>query len=618
MDGADNHYPWRWRLEHLLRGLRSERSCSADKLKECWLVEDIASWNKALRATRLVLTQFEPGKLCLRSYDDRGDQWARNRGSGNENDGAFLLAWLPRKHPCIREVRVLDRAHIDRLSFISSVVVGPANKLQSLVLHASHRPLPERFLEAFGPPKCLRELHLTNVHISDALAPKVADVLKINGQTLHSVKLVGNLLSRESASSLFLALFACKRLEELTLQDYRNSFACDAMTVAFKSTRFLQKLSLGGLCETRTVSKLCLALPSNSTLRSLVLPQLSSRCPFLQEKNSTLEQLRLECPGRVQFYLFVDAPSAVPETLEQALGFATKVKISHSGLDGKVLCSVYASLASIPSLRSLHVDYGGVVNGNDGTTEGDISSALCAALKACACLQSFHLEMRRAYDEREETAPLMAQIFDALMCNPRLRKLKLDTSRLTLKTAQWFSVLVPKIKRSLVELRIGSTGNIPNAVLGVLKDIIIKNVFLSRVTVRCSVWEDVVWACAAIDDAKEQNQGLLNKAAKFVMSLDGRPTPCAKHSCASAFDELCGTASLKEHLVSLYGKSERQVSMDVNKARCYVDDNYMIYAGVVRARVLCEAGDGSTQLDQLNVDCWRSIVQYLKLSDVVS
>ncbi|KAK8772780.1 hypothetical protein V5799_023977 [Amblyomma americanum] len=217
----------------------------------------------------------------------------------------------------------------------------------------------------------------------------------------------------------------------------------------------------------------------------------------------------------------------------------------------------------------------------------------------------------------EETAQVMAEIFDALKCNPRLRKLTLITSRLTLKTAQLLSVLVGQFKRSLVELRIGSTGNMSDAVLGVLEEMITKHVFLSKVSVRCCAWKDAVRACAAMDDAKEQNQGLLNKAAKFVMSLDGRPKASAKHHCAFAFDELCGTASLQEHLVSLSGKSELQVSMDVNKARCYLQDNYMIYAGVVRARVLCEAGDGSTQLDALNVDCWRSIVQYLKLSDVV-
>ncbi|KAK8771199.1 hypothetical protein V5799_025558 [Amblyomma americanum] len=397
----------------------------------------------------------------------------------------------------------------------------------------------------------------------DALAPQVADVLRGNGRTLHSVKLIGNHLSRETASTLLLALVLCERLEELALQDSEESSACDAMAEALKSSRFLQKLSLVGLCLT-------------------------------------------------------DQSSFVSEALEQALGCATKVKINHSGLVGKDLCSVYASLALKNSLRSLHIHYAAIATGNDDTTQAAISSALCAALKGCKCLQSFHLHVLMAYNESEETDQLVAEIFDALICSPRLRKLTLVNSRLTLNTAQLLSVLVAQLKRSLVELRIESTSNISNAVLRVLEDMITRNVFLSRVTVRCFAWEDVAWACAAMDDAKEQNQGLLNKAAKFVMSIDERPTPCAKHPCASAFDELCGTASLLEHLVSLSGKSELQVSMSVKKARRYLDDNYMIYAGVVLARVLCEAGDGSMQFDELNVDCWRSIVQYLKLSDVVS
>ncbi|KAK8776637.1 hypothetical protein V5799_030017 [Amblyomma americanum] len=111
-----------------------------------------------------------------------------------------------------------------------------------------------------------------------------------------------------------------------------------------------------------------------------------------------------------------------------------------------------------------------------------------------------------------------------------------------------------------------------DAVLGELQVTITKNVFLSRVSVKCPAWKDVVWACAAMDDAKEQSQGLLSKAAKFATSLDGKPAASAKHHCASAFDELCGTASLQKHLVSPFGKSELQVSMD-EKARCYLHDN---------------------------------------------
>ncbi|KAK8780329.1 hypothetical protein V5799_018329 [Amblyomma americanum] len=315
------------------------------------------------------------------------------------------------------------------------------------------------------------------------------------------------------------------------------------------------------------MNKLCAALPFNTTLRSLVLPQISSTPRIIQEKKYTLEQLRLESPGRVQFSLFVDKPSFVSATLAQALGCATKVTICHRGLVGNVQCSAYASLALNHSLRSLHIDYGGVATGNDGTTQGVLTSALCAPLKACGCLRDFHLDVRRACNESEETAPLMAEIFDDLVCNPRLRKLTLVTSRLTLKTTELLPVLVGQFKRSLVELRIGGAGNMSGAVFGVLQEMITKNVFLSRVTVRCSAWKDVMWACAAVDEAKEQNQGLLNKAAKFVMGIDERPTASAKHRCAFAFSELCGAASLQEHLVSLSGKSELQESMDEKKAR---------------------------------------------------
>ncbi|KAK8763883.1 hypothetical protein V5799_033510 [Amblyomma americanum] len=323
--------------------------------------------------------------------------------------------------------------------------------------------------------------------------------------------------------------------------------------------------------------------------------------------------------GKKQEFVFRKRHRTLSEpeskALEQALGCAAKVKICHRENLGDFMRSVYGSLALNQSLRSLHVDFKSGSTVNDGSTP---SSALCAALKACGCLRSFQLDVHRAYDENEETAPLLAKIFDALTCNRRLRKFTLVTFRLTFKIAQLLSALVGQFKTSLVVLRIVSTGNMSDAVLGVLQRMISKNVFLSRVSVSCSAWKDVVGACAAVDDAKEQNRGALNNAAKFVMSLDREAAASAKDRCASAFDELCGTASLREHLVSLSGKSELQVSRDVKAARRHVEDNYMIYAGVVRATVLCEAGDGSTQFDELNVGCWRSIVQYLKLSDVVS
>lgn len=719
--GDEGHYPWRWSLERLLRGLSTERSCSADAFTECWLIDELASWNKALRATRLVLTEFEPSKLCLRSYDDRDEYGARYRGGGNENDGAFLMAWLPRQHQCIHEVLVYDRTHFERLSFVSSFIVGPAPNLRRVVLHPRYRHEPESgFLEAFGPPQCLRELDLTNVSVSDGLAPKVADVLRGNAPTLHSVKLIGNQLSPESAGTLLLALVACERLKNLTLQDSTKSSACDAMAEVFRSNRIIQKLSLVGLCkagmsckhlnysfasgrrvclrclidlfaalegvlsfqhltleatsigdtmgealaqflvrhhplqtlsllncsfdikgathiakalsanctlehlnlhycslEADIISKLCSGLPANTTLRSLMLPEISSTSRIIQEANPTLELLRLESPGRVQFPLFVHLPSFVSPALAQALGCAAKVKICHWGFVGEVLCAVYASLALNHSLRSLHIDYMGGGTAEDGTTPGALISALSSALKACGRFQTFHLDLHRAYDESEEMSPLLTEVFDALTQNPCLRKLSLVTSRLTLKMAQSLSVLVAQCKRSLVELHIASIDNISDTVVGVLHKMLTKNVFLSRLSVRCSAWDDVVRSSAAMDDAKESNKGLLNKAARFVMSLDGGPAISAEHRCAAAFDELSGTASLREHLAALSGKPEFEVAMDVKRARCYLQENYMIFAGIVQAAVVCEVGDGSVQLDALNADCWRAIAQYLNLSDVV-
>ncbi|KAK8758765.1 hypothetical protein V5799_003603 [Amblyomma americanum] len=212
---------------------------------------------------------------------------------------------------------------------------------------------------------------------------------------------------------------------------------------------------------------------------------------------------------------------------------------------------------------------------------------------------------------------VLAKVFDALNHTTCLRRLSVVTSRLTLNTAQSLSALVAQCKRCLIELHIVSVGPIPDAVLGVLHEMVIRNVFLSRISVGGSAWDDAVRASVAIDDAKMHNQRLLNKAARFVMRLDGMPEALPDHNCAAAFDEMCGAASLRYHLVALSGKSEAQVSLNVKRARRYLLENFMVLAGVVHAAVVCNAGVGTTQLDALNGDCWCAIAQYLKLSDVI-
>uniref|UniRef100_A0A224Z5Z1 Protein nlrc3 n=1 Tax=Rhipicephalus zambeziensis TaxID=60191 RepID=A0A224Z5Z1_9ACAR len=717
--GNQSRYPWRWSLERLLRGLSTERACSADAFTECWLIEQIALWNQALRPARLVLTEFEPGKLCLRSYDDRDGFGAMYRGgSGNENDGAFLMAWLPRQHFCIREVRVHDRMHVERLSFVASFIVGPAPNLHRVVLRPRYRLEPEGgFLEAFGPPQCLRDLSLSNVHITDSIAPKVAEVLRANASTLHTVTLVGNQLSPEAACTLLLALVACEQLRVLSLQDSTDSSACDAMAELFRSNRALQKLTLVGLgkagmtckhfdsserrrvcahclkdmfaalgsvlcfqnltlvstpikalmgatlarflkrhhsivtlslegctvdsegavqiakalstnctlehlrlpdctLEGDVVTKLCSAIATNKNLKNLVLPEFFTSSRTIDEGGPTLDLLKRVCAGRVYFPLSVPLPSFVSPALAEGLSCASKLKICHWGIVSDVVFAMYASMSLNSSLQCLHVDYMG--GADTGAESESLLNALCVALTACGRFHTFHLDLHRSFNDFEEAIPL-AEIFNALATNPRLRKLSLTVPRLDQKAAQLLSLFVPQCKRSLVELRIKSCDAIPEAAFSVVFAMVTKNTFLSKLTLRCTAWDDVVRANAVLDDALEHNVGLLNKAARFVMSMGSAGGPGAlanERSCAAAFDELWNTAALSEHLVMLSGKLEHEVLQAITKARCYLQENYMVYAGVVQVSVVCEAIDGSMQLDALNADCWRAVVQYLKLSDV--
>uniref|UniRef100_A0A023GC29 Ran gtpase-activating protein n=1 Tax=Amblyomma triste TaxID=251400 RepID=A0A023GC29_AMBTT len=363
-----------------------------------------------------------------------------------------------------------------------------------------------------------------------------------------------------------------------------------------------------------TFSTLCSVLTANSTLRSLLLPEVDSTSPIIQEGNPVLELLKLESPGRVQFPLLVRRPMFVPPALAQALGCAAKVMVFHGDSSNDTLCSVYNSLELNHYLHSLHIEYEDRGSVYGGKTSKDVIGALCTALRACVCLQTFHLDVHNC---SEETAPLLADVFDALAQNPCIRKLSLVTSRLTPKTAEELSALVAQRKMSLVQLQIVCIDSMSDAVLGVLHKMVIENVFLSMIDIKCSDCKDVVRVGEFLDDVKAHNLNLLNKATRFVMSLDKGPATSAEHHCAAAFDELCGTASLRDHLQMLSGKSEFQVSMDVKRAKCYLEDNYMMFAGVVQAEVVCEVGDGSTQLDDLNVDCFRAIAQYLKLSDVI-
>lgn len=98
----------------------------------------------------------------------------------------------------------------------------------------------------------------------------------------------------------------------------------------------------------------------------------------------------------------------------------------------------------------------------------------------------------------------------------------------------------------------------------------------------------------------------------------GAPVKGDERRCARAFEHLCGTASLLEHVATVSTKSQADALMDVTKAKGYLYDNYMVLAGVVYEAVICWPGNGSTQIDDLNLECCYAVASHLKLKDIPS
>lgn len=168
-------------------------------------------------------------------------------------------------------------------------------------------------------------------------------------------------------------------------------------------------------------------------------------------------------------------------------------------------------------------------------------------------------------------------------------------------------------------MHIESSDDIPDASIDILHRMVTENPFLTKMTVTSSAREDVLQAISAIDDAVQNNLTLLNGATRFVLCLNtGAPVKGDERRCAMALEDLCGTASLVEHVAGVFGKSQTHARIDVAKARGYLYDNYMAIAGVVREAVFCWPGNGSTQIAGVNFECWHAVAGHLKLKDIPS
>lgn len=110
--------------------------------------------------------------------------------------------------------------------------------------------------------------------------------------------------------------------------------------------------------------------------------------------------------------------------------------------------------------------------------------------------------------------------------------------------------------------------------------------------------------------AVQCNVARLHRAVRFVLLQD------LGKACAEAFELFEKKASLVPRLMSTSKMTQAQAEAAVKTARHFISTNYLVVTGVVSQKLECYAAD-STQIDQLNGDCWRAITRYLMVSDVV-
>ncbi|KAH6946453.1 hypothetical protein HPB50_013666 [Hyalomma asiaticum] len=124
-------------------------------------------------------------------------------------------------------------------------------------------------------------------------------------------------------------------------------------------------------------------------------------------------------------------------------------------------------------------------------------------------------------------------------------------------------------------------------------------------------------AMLAAQDIVLRNRSLVQRATCFVMGDRDAES-------ASALEHVSEHPKLVENIrvrASLNGEAEAVAKVRGALRLLYVTHDihdYMKLAGIVMHRVVChQRYDGSTQLDQLNHDCWVSIRRYLKVADVL-
>lgn len=222
-----------------------ERACTAATNRGCWLINEVASWNEVLHPYALNLTEFEPGKLALTTfYYCTEKQYDSFTGPPKHYTPSFFITWLPRKHHCVRTLRL--RSDFVRWPFplfggASGLIdnAGHASNLRKLV-YEGNEYAQEAWEAMRASADSLEVVYISNFAVCSEVQTELTALFNRAALRLKKV----SIRFTPYYNDMLNALLHCTELTDLTLQSPNRHSMPWTMAELLKQCNKLEKLSI--------------------------------------------------------------------------------------------------------------------------------------------------------------------------------------------------------------------------------------------------------------------------------------------------------------------------------------------------------------------------------------
>lgn len=363
-----------------------ERACTATSDHGCWLIKELASWNQVLNPYSLNLTEEEPGELALSTFGYcHGTQYTLVTKQEHYTP-SFFIAWLPRKHHCLRTMRL--RSDIPRLLFplfdgAAALIdsAGPSTNLRRLEVEGGEY-VGDACEAMRASAASLEDVSISNSRDSAQVAVALAAFV---GKGAQHIKKLSIRDSFQDDKGMLSALLNCTELTDLTLlfpHKYRVPWTiyqllkyCNKLEkLSLDSSRHLSIGRSDSLCKalaaSTSLTHLHVVVHTGATCRavcdavgySLSLRQLSLSHPYptpvcaeepvgsLLAENGGLKTLVLS-----NFSLCRDHSRIVADGLAEN-SVLERLEITGSRLDVETLCWLTGALEKNTTLKTLKIE----------------------------------------------------------------------------------------------------------------------------------------------------------------------------------------------------------------------------------------------------------------------